>query len=66
MFPLPIDLVKPMMEVLNRSAGTGSAAEAPNGAAGGETRAVDPAVDAGQLPLAPSLEARDRQRVGDR
>jgi regulator of protease activity HflC (stomatin/prohibitin superfamily) len=55
-FPMPIDLVKPMMEVLNRSAGTSSAAEAPNGAAGGETPAVDPAVDPGQLPLAPSLE----------
>ena len=50
-FPMPIDLVKPMMELLNRSAGV-SAGEAPtNGAEAG-----DDGPTPGQLPLAPSLE----------
>ena len=55
-FPMPIDLVRPMMEVLTRAGGTG--AEAAVGSAGpavsgnGEAGEVDPA----QLPLAPSLE----------
>jgi regulator of protease activity HflC (stomatin/prohibitin superfamily) len=53
-FPMPMDLVKPMMDVLNRSA-AGGAETSPNGGAAGETGAVDP-VDPGQLPLAPSLE----------
>jgi regulator of protease activity HflC (stomatin/prohibitin superfamily) len=47
-FPMPIDLIKPLMEVINRSAGTG--AEVPRGAS------ANGAVDPEQLPLAPSLE----------
>ncbi len=47
-FPMPIDLIKPMMEVMNRSSGT--SVDAPSEApANGE-------VDPEQLPLAPSLE----------
>ena len=52
-FPMPIDLMRPMMDVLNRAGGSeasaGSASE--NGTAGGERAAADPA----QLPLAPGL-----------
>jgi regulator of protease activity HflC (stomatin/prohibitin superfamily) len=55
-FPMPIDLVKPMMDVLNRSANTG----AESGAANGEAAEADPA----QLPLAPSLELGDGGLTG--
>jgi regulator of protease activity HflC (stomatin/prohibitin superfamily) len=47
-FPMPIDLIRPMMEVLNRAAGTnGAAPTQPT-----DAEAPDPA----QLPLAPGLE----------
>ncbi len=47
-FPMPIDLIKPLMGVINRSAG--ASADAPSVAS------ANGAVDPGQLPLAPSLE----------
>jgi regulator of protease activity HflC (stomatin/prohibitin superfamily) len=52
-FPMPIDLIKPMMEIMNRSA-SGGAVEAAAGA--GSTNGAAEEVDPGQLPLAPSLE----------
>ena len=51
-FPMPIDLIRPMMDMLNRSAGTGAEGAESSGSANGEAAEVDP----GQLPLAPSLE----------
>jgi regulator of protease activity HflC (stomatin/prohibitin superfamily) len=50
-FPMPIDLIRPMMEVLNRSAGINGAAPA-QPAEPTDAEAPDPA----QLPLAPGLE----------
>jgi regulator of protease activity HflC (stomatin/prohibitin superfamily) len=50
-FPMPIDLIRPMMEVLNRSAGTNGTAPA-QPAEPTDAEAPDP----DQLPLAPSLE----------
>ncbi len=51
-FPMPMDLVKPMMDVLNRSASAGTAEVAADaGATNGTAEEVDPK----QLPLAPSL-----------
>jgi regulator of protease activity HflC (stomatin/prohibitin superfamily) len=52
-FPMPMDLVKPMMDVLNRSAAGGSTEVAARAAStNGAAEGTDPA----QLPPAPSLE----------
>jgi regulator of protease activity HflC (stomatin/prohibitin superfamily) len=51
-FPMPMDLVTPFMDVIGRAGETARAASDAAAPANGESPAVDP----GQLPLAPSLE----------
>jgi regulator of protease activity HflC (stomatin/prohibitin superfamily) len=59
-FPMPIDLIRPMMEVLNHSAQSNGAAPAQPGEPT-DAEAPDPA----QLPLAPGYELDPAPPIGD-